>query len=87
MAIPEVSNNHQIVIDRGKDHLDRITVRVEIYNKFFHGELSELKKIKDPDPTCPAGGDYVHSPGGTAGAQWSPILYLLRKGRRKKWRT
>lgn len=47
MSIPEVGNNYQISIDRGEDHLDRITVRVEIYNKFFHGQLSELKKIKD----------------------------------------
>jgi phenylacetate-CoA ligase len=47
MEIPEVGNNYQIMIDRGGDHLDRITVKVEIYNKFFHGELSELKNIKN----------------------------------------
>lgn len=46
MNIPEVGNNYQIVIGRGENHLDNITVKVEIYNKVFHGDLRELKKIQ-----------------------------------------
>ncbi|HCL56757.1 MAG TPA: phenylacetate--CoA ligase [Spirochaetia bacterium] len=46
MEIPEVGNNYQIVIDRSDEHLDRLTVKVEIDNKVFHGELKDLKMIQ-----------------------------------------
>lgn len=46
MSTPEVGNNYQIVLERGENHLDTITIKVEIYSKFFHGQLSELKTIK-----------------------------------------
>lgn len=44
MKIPEVGNNYQIVVDRIHD-LDKLHVRVELYSKMFHGDLSELKRI------------------------------------------
>ncbi len=47
MKIPEVGNNYQIVIDRGDDFLDRVTIKVEIVSKYFHGNLGELKRIKN----------------------------------------
>jgi phenylacetate-CoA ligase len=47
MGIQEVGNNYQIMIERGEDHLDKITIKVEIYSKAFHGELKELKNIRE----------------------------------------
>ncbi len=46
MEIPEVGNNYQIEIRRSEDHLDSITVNVEIYGKIFHGQLKELKTLQ-----------------------------------------
>ncbi len=45
MKIPEVGTNYQIVLDR-VESLDRMTVRVEIYGKMFHGEVGELRQLK-----------------------------------------
>ncbi len=45
MKIPEVGNNYQIVLTR-EENLDRLTVKVELYSKMFHGELKELAKLK-----------------------------------------
>ncbi len=46
MAIPEVGTNYQIILDR-VEHLDMMTVKVELYSKMFHGDLKELKKIQE----------------------------------------
>lgn len=45
MNIPEVGTNYQIQLDR-EEHLDKLTIKVELYQKFFHGDLSELRAIK-----------------------------------------
>ena len=45
MSIPEVGTNYQIHLHR-EGHLDRLTVKVELYQKFFHGDLSELREIQ-----------------------------------------
>lgn len=47
MEMPEVGNNYQIVIDRGADQMDRMVVKVEFCNKVFHGELGDLKQIRE----------------------------------------
>mgnify|MGYP000574965418 FL=1 len=46
MNIPEVGTNYQIQLDR-EEHLDKLTIKVELYQKFFHGDLSELRAIKN----------------------------------------
>lgn len=46
MRIPEVGNNYQIVVDK-EGHLDRISVRVELYPKMFHGDLRELRRLQE----------------------------------------
>lgn len=46
MSVPEVGNNYQIVIDSDKN-LDRLTVRVELYGKMFHGDIKELQSLKE----------------------------------------
>ena len=45
MSIPEVGTNYQVVLDRVAN-LDRMTVRVEITGRTFHGEVSELRLLK-----------------------------------------
>ncbi len=45
MQLPEVGTNYQIVLDRFES-LDRATIRVEIYQKMFHGDMSELRRLK-----------------------------------------
>ena len=45
MGIPEVGTNYQIVLDR-VENLDRMTVRVEIYGKMFHGDMNELRILR-----------------------------------------
>lgn len=45
MRIPEVGTNYQIVLDR-VENLDRMTVRVEITGRTFHGEVGELRLLK-----------------------------------------
>jgi phenylacetate-CoA ligase len=45
MRIPEVGTNYQIVLDR-IENLDRMTVRVEITGRTFHGEVGELRLLK-----------------------------------------
>jgi phenylacetate-CoA ligase len=45
MVIPEVGTNYQICLER-EEHLDKLTIKVELYQKFFHGDLSELREIR-----------------------------------------
>ncbi len=45
MRIPEVGTNYQILLDR-VENLDRMTVRVEITGRTFHGEVGELRLLK-----------------------------------------
>jgi phenylacetate-CoA ligase len=45
MRIPEVGTNYQVLLDR-VDNLDRMTVRVEITGKTFHGEVGELRLLR-----------------------------------------
>ncbi|NJL62487.1 MAG: hypothetical protein HC903_12490 [Methylacidiphilales bacterium] len=46
MTIPEVGTNYQITLER-VEHIDMMTVKVELYSKMFHGDLKELKKIQE----------------------------------------
>jgi phenylacetate-CoA ligase len=46
MNIPEVGNNYQIVLDRAGS-LDKMTIRVELYSKLFHGDMKELKRLNE----------------------------------------
>ncbi len=45
MKLPEVGTNYQIILNR-VDNLDRMTIRVEIYGKMFHGEARELRLLR-----------------------------------------
>jgi phenylacetate-CoA ligase len=45
MSIPEVGTNYQILLER-KDHLDMMTLKVELYSKMFHGDIRELKNVQ-----------------------------------------
>ncbi|MDW7990248.1 MAG: phenylacetate--CoA ligase [Archaeoglobaceae archaeon] len=45
MQIPEVGDNFQILLTR-KGFLDEITVRVEIKDEFFTGEIGDLKEVQ-----------------------------------------
>lgn len=45
MQIPEVGDNYQIVLTK-RGALDEMTVRVEIKDEFFTGELRDLENIK-----------------------------------------
>jgi phenylacetate-CoA ligase len=45
MQIPEVGDNFQIVLTR-KEELDEITVRVEVRDEIFTGELRDLKELQ-----------------------------------------
>jgi len=44
MKVPEVGNNYQILLER-KNNLDRLTIKVELYSKMFHGEIKELQNL------------------------------------------
>lgn len=46
MKIPEVGNNYQIHLEKD-GALDKLIVKVEIYSKMFHGELSEIERLKE----------------------------------------
>ncbi|MEM2933746.1 MAG: phenylacetate--CoA ligase [Methanocellales archaeon] len=46
MGIPEVGEYFQVVVDRRK-YLDEITVKVELNEKSFTGELDDLKRIQN----------------------------------------
>ncbi len=46
MEVPEVGNNFEIVLDL-LENLDRITVRVEIRRETFHGDIRELRELKE----------------------------------------
>ncbi len=45
MSIPEVGDNYQVIITR-KGALDEITVKVEIKDEYFTGELSDMERLK-----------------------------------------
>ena len=45
LRIPEVGNQFMVYIDR-INHLDEMTVEVEINRSYFSGELAELAKIQ-----------------------------------------
>jgi phenylacetate-CoA ligase len=45
MSIPEVGNNYMIHLT-SHDGLDRLTVKVELYQKLFSGDLSQIDKLK-----------------------------------------
>ena len=45
LKIPEVGNQFMVYIDR-INHLDEMTVEVEINREFFSGELADLAKIQ-----------------------------------------
>ncbi|MEM0202943.1 MAG: phenylacetate--CoA ligase [Archaeoglobaceae archaeon] len=45
MQIPEVGDNFQILLTR-KGALDEITVRVEVKDEFFTGEIEDLKRLQ-----------------------------------------
>jgi len=44
-AIPEVGEQFMVYVDR-ENHLDEMTIEVEIKREFFKGELSDLEKIQ-----------------------------------------
>ena len=46
MQIPEVGDNYQIVLTR-RGALDEITIRVEVSDKIFTGELKDLMKLQE----------------------------------------
>ncbi|EFK97867.1 Phenylacetate--CoA ligase [sediment metagenome] len=45
MEIPEVGNNYMINLSK-QGAMDKLTVKVEIYSKLFHGDISELEHLK-----------------------------------------
>jgi len=45
MRIPEVGTNYQIHVTR-EGSLDKLTVKVEIYQKMFTGDLRQLDVLK-----------------------------------------
>jgi len=45
MKLPEVGTNYQLLLDR-VENLDRMTVRVEISGRMFHGEVGELRALR-----------------------------------------
>ncbi|HDP99709.1 MAG TPA: phenylacetate--CoA ligase family protein, partial [bacterium] len=45
MSIPEVGNNYMIHL-ASRNGLDRLTVKVELYQKLFTGDLSQIDKLK-----------------------------------------
>ena len=46
MSLPEVGTNYQILLGRD-ENLDRMTVRVEIQRRMFHGEMGELRALRN----------------------------------------
>lgn len=46
VSIPEVGNYFQVVVDRKKHGLDEISIRVELKDEAFTGELSDLARIQ-----------------------------------------
>ena len=45
MRIPQVGTNYQIHLEKD-GALDKLIIKVEIYSKLFHGEMSELDNLK-----------------------------------------
>jgi phenylacetate-CoA ligase len=45
MAIPEVGTNYQIHLDT-QDFIDTMTVKVEVQNEFFLGDIQSLKALQ-----------------------------------------
>ncbi len=46
MNIPEVGSNYQIILGR-ENFLDTLTIKVELYSKMFHGDMKQLKEIRN----------------------------------------
>ena len=46
MSIPEVGNNYMIYLST-HEGLDRLTVKVELYQKLFTGDLSQIDTLKN----------------------------------------
>jgi len=44
MSIPEVGTHFQIVVERIK-HLDELTVRCELEQEFFTGDVEDLQRV------------------------------------------
>ena len=46
LSIPEVGNHYMVYIDR-VNHMDEMTIEVEMAREYFSGELADLKKIQN----------------------------------------
>ena len=46
LAIPEVGNHYMVYVDR-VNHMDEMTIEVEVSRDNFHGELADLKKVQN----------------------------------------
>lgn len=46
VSIPEIGNYFQVVVDRKKHGLDEISIRVELKDEAFTGELSDLARVQ-----------------------------------------
>jgi phenylacetate-CoA ligase len=46
VKIPEITEHFQVILDRNKKMLDEITVKVEITENAFTGELRDLAELQ-----------------------------------------
>lgn len=46
LTIPEVGNHYMVYVDR-INHMDEMTIEVEVSRENFHGELADLKKVQN----------------------------------------
>ena len=46
ISIPEVGNHYMVYVDR-INHMDEMSIEVEMDKKYFHGELADLKRIQN----------------------------------------
>ena len=46
LSIPEVGNHYMVYVDR-INHMDEMTIDVEVSRENFHGELADLKKVQN----------------------------------------
>ena len=46
LGIPEVGNHYMVYVDR-VNHMDEMTIEVEVSRENFHGELSDLKNVQN----------------------------------------
>jgi len=47
MRIEETQPHYQIIVDRGKTHLDEVELHVEVEESFFSDETKELERIRE----------------------------------------